>query len=315
MISLDLRQLEYFITLADAGTISGAASRIGIAQPSLSEALAKLEHQLDVQLVLRGARGTQLTEAGAVLAKYGREILKNIAATLEKVRHEGGDARGLVAVGLPPGLASVLTVPLAETVQVELPLVKLRISEGGAGHLLEWLASGTIDFAILYYGFDNTDFDVKPLLEEELFLVSAVDNWPPAGKRNGLGQSIEFKDLKEISLVLPSPLQCPLIAQLGRSNSIQLNVKVEMDSLQQIASMVSRASAYTIMSHTAAIDYIAPLQLLLVPIINPGIRLTAHIVRKRNRPVTQASLSVQRLIPVILKEMITRHGLNARLVD
>jgi len=315
MMSLDFRQLEYFVTLADAGTISSAASRIGIAQPSLSEALAKLEHQLNVQLVLRGARGTQLTEAGAVLAKHGREILKNIDATLEKVRHEGGDARGLVAIGLPQGIASVLTVPLAETVQVELPLVKLRICEGGAGHLLEWLASGKIDFAILHYGFDNTDFDVQPLLEEELFLVSAVDNWPPADKRTGLGQSIEFKDLKEIPLVLPSPLQCPLIDRLARSNSIQLDIKVEMDSLQQIALMVSRASAYTIMSHAAAIDYVATQQLLLVPIVNPGIRLTAHIVRKRNRPVTRASLAVQRLIPVILKEVITRHGLNARLVD
>jgi LysR family transcriptional regulator, nitrogen assimilation regulatory protein len=248
MISLDLRQLEYFVALADTGTISGAASRIGIAQPSMSEALARLENQLNVQLVLRSARGTQLTEAGAVLAKHGREILKNIDATLERVRREGGVARGSVAIGLTQGIGSILSVPLAETVQVELPSVKVRISEGGERHVLEWLDSGQIDFAILYYGFDYTDFDVQPLLEEELFLVSAVDNWPPADKRTGFGQSIELKDLKEIPLVLPSAQQCPLIDQLARSNSIQLDIKVEMDSLRQIAALVSRASAYTIMS-------------------------------------------------------------------
>jgi LysR family nitrogen assimilation transcriptional regulator len=313
MISLDLRQLEYFVALADTGTISSAASRIGIAQPSLSEALAKLEHQLDVQLVLRGARGTQLTEAGAVLARYGREILKNIDATLKRVRYEGGDERGPVAIGLPQGIATILSVPLAETVQVELPLVKLRISEGGSGHVLEWLASGQIDFAILYHGFDCT-FDAQALVEEELFLVSAVDNWPPH-KRIGLGQSIEFKDLKGLPLILPSPQHCPLIRQFARSNSVQLDIKVEMDSIRQIASLVSRASAYTIMSHAAAIDHITTKQVLLVPITKPTIRLTAYIVRKRDRPVTRASLSVQRQIRVILREMITRHGLSAKLVD
>jgi len=163
----------------------------------------------------------QLTEAGAVLARHGREILKNIGATLETVRHKGGDARGPVAIGLSQWHWVDSQVPLAETVQVELPLVKVRIREGGERHVLEWLASGRIDFAILYYGFDYTDFDVQPLLEEELFLISAVDNWPPADKRTGLGQSIEFKDLKEIPLVLPSAQQCPLIDQLARSNSIQ----------------------------------------------------------------------------------------------
>ena len=95
--------------------------------------------QLDVQLVVRGARGTNLTEAEAALAKYGHEILKDIDVTLEEVRHLGGEARGLASVGLIQGIAMLLSVPLVETVQIELPLVKLRLSEGASGHVLEWL--------------------------------------------------------------------------------------------------------------------------------------------------------------------------------
>lgn len=316
-ISLDLRQLEYFVALADAGTISGAASRLGITQPSLSEALARLESQLDVSLVLRSARGTQLTEAGAALARHGRDILKSIDSTLEEVRHLGGDARGPVAIGLPQGIALLLSVPLAETVQLELPSVKLRISEGGSGHVLEWLASGQVDFAVLYHGHDYGEVDAQPLLEEELFLASAPDNWPPAGRTLPPGQPIEFKEIKGLPLVLPGVEHGlrDFIERFARSNAVQLDITVEMDSLRQIASLVSRASAYTIVPHAAVMNEVSRQELVLVPIVKPAMRRTAYIIRKRNRPITQASLSVQRLVSIILKEMITRYGLGAKLVE
>ena len=316
-ISIDLRQLEYFVALADVGTISGAASRLGITQPSLSEALAKLENQLDIQLVVRGARGTNLTEAGAALAKYGHDILKGIDLALEEVRHLGGEARGLVSVGLIQGIAMLLSVPLTETVQIELPLVKLRLSEGASGHVLEWLASGKIDLAIIGHGRDDHDLESRPLLEEELFLISAPDNWPPPGSTIAPGQPIEFKDLKDLPLVLPAPQHGlrEFVERFARSNSIQINVTVEMDSLRQIATLVSRASAYSIMSHASVMNEVSKGELVIVPIIKPVMRRTAHIIRKRSRPVTRASASVERLISVILKEMIKRYGLSAKLAD
>ncbi len=175
-ISLDLRWLEYFVAVADAGSILGAAFRLGITQPPVSEAMARLESQLDVALLIRDVRGAALTEAGAALAKHGREILKSIDVALEETRYLGGDARGQVAVGLSHGIGHLLSIALAETVSIELPSVKLRISEGASGDVLEWLASGQVDFAVLHHGHACGDFEAQALFEENLFVVSAPDN-------------------------------------------------------------------------------------------------------------------------------------------
>lgn len=70
--TVDLRQIYYFIALADHGSISAAAEALGMAQPSLSENMAKLERRLNVKLALRAARGVELTEAGRALAARGR---------------------------------------------------------------------------------------------------------------------------------------------------------------------------------------------------------------------------------------------------
>jgi len=315
-ISLDLRWLEYFVAVADAGSILGAAFRLGITQPSVSQAMARLESQLDVALLIRDVRGAALTEAGAALAKHGREILKSIDVALEETRYLGGDARGQVAVGLSHGIGHLLSIALAETVSIKLPSVKLRISEGASGDVLEWLASGQVDFAVLHHGHACGDFEAQALFEENLFVVSAPDNWPPPGETIVPGQAIELKDLKGVPLVLPSPQHNlrEFVERAARSSSIQLNIAVEMNSLRQIAALVSRGSAYTIMPHSALMDEISNGALVLVP-IEPSMRRTAYLMRKRNRPVTRASSSVGKLVSVILKDMLERRGLRTKLVQ
>ena len=83
---LNFRQLSYFLALAEHGSISAAASAMNMAQPSLSENIAKLEKMLDVQLAIRGTRGIQMTEAGMELARRGGEILKSIDDLVEDIR-------------------------------------------------------------------------------------------------------------------------------------------------------------------------------------------------------------------------------------
>ena len=83
---LDLRQLYYFLALAEHGSISAAAAALGLAQPSLSENIAKLEQRLEVKLAIRGGRGVQLTEAGFALAQYGREIVHSAEMVVTRVK-------------------------------------------------------------------------------------------------------------------------------------------------------------------------------------------------------------------------------------
>lgn len=314
--SIDLRQLSYIVAVADAGAISSAASMLGISQPSLSASLTRMEELLGVQLVLRGARGTNLTEAGDALARYGRDVLSGMEVALDEVRMLGGEARGPVAVGFPPSVGLLLGVPLAETAAQTLPQVKLKIAESNSGHVLEWLKTDRIDFGVVYQKQDCSHLDGQPLLVEELYLVVAPDYLPGIEHSNGLAhQAVDFSQLAEFPLVIPSKPHGlrELLEYYAKLQGVDLNVLVEMDALRNIVSMVSRASACTILSHAAVIDEVRRKDLILIPIANPTPRRTAYIVRKRGRPITRASMEVEALIRSMLQELIERSQLRGTL--
>ena len=311
---LNFRQLSYFLALAEHGSISAAASAMNMAQPSLSENIAKLEKMLDVQLAIRGTRGIQMTEAGVELARRGGEILKSIDDLVEDIRCLSGEPRGPISVGLPPSLSILLSVPLLETIHSEYPEIRLHIAEAMSGDILDWIGSDRVDVGCVYEAYDSAPYSFEPLLTEELFLITAPDNWQGEIGPDGVAlHAISAAKLQELPLVLTSLTHGArkLQEKFARSVGIQLNVVAAIDSLPHIIEMVSRASAYTILSHGAVIKQVADGTLALVPIEEPTIRRTAYVVRKRSRPVTKACAIVELNIFTIIQEMVRRYGIKA----
>lgn len=314
--SVDLRQIRYFVTTAEVGSISAAAAKLDLSQPSLSEMLTRLEDALAVQLLTRGNRGIQLTAAGRLFANRGQAILAQVDEALAEVAQLSGEAKGSVVIGFPPSIALLLSVPLAETVRQELPEVKLRIAESMSGYVLNWVEEEHIDLGIVYQGLNCSHLDSKPLLKEELFLVTAPDNWPGAAETEGaLLPPVDFSALADIPLVLPSRMHGlrELIERYARAQNVTLDVALEIDALRHIVSIVSRASAHTILSHAAVMEEVVRGELKLVPIANPKMQRTAYVVRKPGREVSAASLAVEKLLGTILNELIQRHHLVASL--
>lgn len=315
---LNFKQLSYFMALAEHGSISAAASAINMAQPSLSENIAKLERILDVKLALRGPRGIQLTEAGMALARRGGDILKGIDDLVEEIRCLSGEPRGPVSIGLPPSLSILLSVPLLETIHSEYPEIRLHIAEAMSGDILDWIATDRVDIGCVYEDYDSAPYSFEPMLTEELFLVTAPDNWKGEIGPDGMAvDPINAARLRELPMVLTSPTHGArkLQEKFARSIGVQLNVVAAVDSLPHIVEMVSRASAYTILSHGAVIHQVAAGSLALVRIEEPTIRRTAYAVRKRSRPVTKACAIVESTLATILHEMVERYGIKAILHD
>ena len=146
---MDIKQLRYFVAIAEEGSLSAAAGRIGIAQPSLSQHVKNLEQQLGIDLLARSPRGVALTQSGVLLLSHARRILAAVEQASEDVRASGLDPRGEVSFGLPSSVSMVLSVPLAETVRLELPEVRLRAIEAMSGFIQGWLEEGSIDLGIL----------------------------------------------------------------------------------------------------------------------------------------------------------------------
>lgn len=313
---MDLRQMSYFLSIVDHRSVSAAAARLGIAQPSLSDMLGKLERELDVQLVVRTPRGTRLTEAGVVLARHSRDILHSVDVALREVRDFGGHSGGAVSIGLPPSMALLLSVPLAETVRNDFPNIRLRIVESMSGYVLDWLGSGHIDIACLYDPPDSELFSIQPLLNEDLFLVAAPDHWPSVTVVDGVAvEGCGFAEVSALPLVLPSRPHGlrEIIERYARTTGLRMNVVMEVDSLPHILKLVDRASAYTILSHAACFDAVRDGRLILIPIEKPTLHRTAYLARKSVTPASSSSLQVEAVIRTIIEEAINRYKLRAQL--
>lgn len=245
---MDLRQLRYFLAVAEAGGFSRAAERAYVAQPALSAHVSRLEDELGVQLFVRSSKGVELTHAGVVLVEHAHELFRFVQLTQAAVRHAGEAVHGDVSVGLPHTVAAMLTLPLLQAVRARWPRVSLRLVEAHSGWLLEWLLSGRLDVAVLFGGPPTKGLQMQPLLDEALYLIS-----PPGVV--AAGDRVALRDIAGLPLLLPAAGHGLRLAidRAAAAAGIGLRIDVEMDALASIRKAVAAGLGHTILSR-AAVD-------------------------------------------------------------
>jgi DNA-binding transcriptional LysR family regulator len=146
-----LRQLEYFVAVADAGTVTAAAQRMHLSQSAMSTALADLERAFGVQLLVRHhARGVTLTESGDQLLLAARELLRQ-ADDLDSSAHALGEGvGGQITIGCFAILAPYLLPPLLAAVEKDLPGLELVPVEETLDALDSGLRGGRFELALTY---------------------------------------------------------------------------------------------------------------------------------------------------------------------
>lgn len=302
---MDIRQLRYFVAIAEEGSLSAAAQRVNVAQPSLSQHVISLERELDVTLLERSSRGVSLTESGEVLLDHGRRIIAAMDVAAEAVRQSGSAPQGEVTFGLPSSIAMVLSVPLAETVRLELPKVRLRAIDAMSGFIKTWLEDQSIDLGMLYDLGSVRHLSHRQLMTEELHFFSAPDAWPFNSRA---GSPVPVADLPQVELVLPSPhhgLRI-MIERNIKPHGVTLDVATEMDGLGQIKTMVARGSGYTILAPAAAIDFVERGELIMAPIVEPRLVRPVYLVRNPAKPVTRASRELERITLEVIRDLVAR---------
>lgn len=311
---MDIKQLRYFTAIVEEGSLSAAAARIGIAQPSLSQHVKGLEERLGVELLVRSPRGVTVTDAGQTLLVHARQILEAVERAKEEVSQSGSEPYGKVAFGLPSSVSMVLSVPLAETTRLELPKVSLRAVEAMSGFIRDWLQDGSIDLGILYDTSMLRHFQSRLLMTEELHFFAAPDAWPLEAKP---GKPVRLTDVARQTLVLPSGNHGlrALIDRFAKAHGIRLNVVVEMDALTQIKTLVARGSAYTILAPASAHDLVEAGTLRGAAITGPAIRRPVYLVRNPEKVVTWASRAVEELTLVVIRDLVTRGIWKADLAE
>jgi len=302
---MDIRQLRYFVAIAEEGSLSAAAQRVNVAQPSLSQHVIALEGELDVKLLERSPRGVTLTGPGEVLLSHARQIIAAMRIAKEAVRQSGSEPQGDVAFGLPSSIASVLSVPLAETIRLELPKVRLRAIDAMSGFIKTWLEAQSVDLGILYDINTVGHLKHRLLMSEELHFFSAPAAWPFNTKA---GSPVPLAELARVELVLPSPhhgLRI-MIDRAIKSRGVVLNIPTEMDGLGQIKTLVARGSGYTILAPAAAIDFVERGELIMAQITEPRLVRPVYLVRNPAKPVTRASQEVERISLEVIHDLVAR---------
>ena len=266
---MDLRQIETFVRVAEHGSFSRAATVLQIAQPALSRQVRALETDLRQRLFDRNGRGVTLTPAGRRLFAHGVGILQQVErARLDLEEHRGAPV-GRMALGLPPSVSRTLTAPLVQSFRERFPKAALSIVEGLSAYMIEWLAQGRIDAAVVYQVTPPASVDLEPLAEESMFLVQAASTG--AGRGRLPKSPVSLSQLAEAELVIPS-----------RPHSIRMLVESALSSIGRKPRV-----ALEVESVPAILDLVAALPLGAVLPIN-ALRDHRHRAALMARPIRDA---------------------------
>lgn len=163
---MELRVLEYFLTVAREQSITAAAESLHISQPALSTQLKAMETELGRPLLIRGVKGSRkviLTEEGMILRKRAEEILSLVKRTENEITQSDETIAGNVFIGTGETEVVRLFAKVAKKLQKKYPDIQYHISSGNAEHVLEYLDKGLIDFGLLFTEIDSHKYEAIPV--------------------------------------------------------------------------------------------------------------------------------------------------------
>jgi DNA-binding transcriptional LysR family regulator len=191
---MDLKQLRYFVTVAEEGSVTRAAARLHLTQPPLSAQLAGLERELGVTLLVRHRRGVDLTEAGRHLLTHANRLLAGVDAAIDSVRSLGEGRAGRLVVAFVSATAPTVLAPLLRRYHADRPDVHLEHLEDGPDGVVEHVKARRADLGVVHLPppgvgpGQDPDLDVAVIHRDPLVAVLPADIEPPPGALVDLAQ-------------------------------------------------------------------------------------------------------------------------------
>ncbi|WP_321818179.1 MULTISPECIES: LysR family transcriptional regulator [unclassified Paraburkholderia] len=201
-----IRVLKYFLAIVDAGSVTGAAAQLGMAQPALSQAITRLETDLGVKLLARTRRGAALTPAGEAIAEDIRVSVSRLDAAEKRARDIGAQRGGRLIIGFASAALFQVMPKAIAALRAAVPNVELTLREMSNAEQASSLETGEIDIGLLH-----TPVAVRGQMREKLIvrekLLAVVQASHPLGADGKLG----LADLARIGLVWFPHGQLPVV--------------------------------------------------------------------------------------------------------
>jgi LysR family hydrogen peroxide-inducible transcriptional activator len=278
---MEVHQLRYFVAVAELGSMSRASLRCGVAQPSISQQIQKLERELACPLFERIGRRIQLTDAGRSLLPRARAILEQLQEIPQGLEEDAKSGHGRLVVGAIPTVAPFLLPAAIRALTETFPAVDLHVREDLTERLLDALEAGEIDLAVTSTPITREGLGVL-VIGRDPFTVAVAANHPLAGR-----DSISLAELVSPPTILLDELHClgRQVGEVCRAMRTNCRVVCQASQLDSLLRMVGLGLGVALVPEMATHD--APKdEVRFVPIEEPFASREIAVVQRGDRPVS-----------------------------
>jgi LysR family transcriptional regulator, nitrogen assimilation regulatory protein len=300
---MDLKQMQYFLCLAQEGNVTRAARQLNLVQPALSMQIAKLEKSLGKQLFYRASRGMSLTPAGEALEQRVAPILSDIERVRGEIAQLGGKVSGRVSIGMITSAAQSTLPVSSATIAARYPEIHLLVCEGYSETMLEWVTAGQLDIAIVNTPAPRLPPTARHILDEEMLLAHG------AGKRLALPKVVSFDRLEGLDIVIPSRRHGlrRILDDAAAEAGFSLKPRLEIDTLSAICEVIATTDLVTVLPGIVLQSTLSAGRIKARRLRNPAIVRSVAWVTNPRRSVSAAMSAVMEVIA----EDLTRAAASA----
>ena len=283
---MEFRHLRYFVAVAEEESVTRAAKKLHVTQPTLSRQISDLEDELGVALFDHSARAIGLTGVGRVFLEEARAVLQRGDLAVQMIRAVAGGKRGAINVGYAPSPTVELLPQILRLFQETNPDIRVQLHDTSGAETIAGLHSGALDIAITVQGLQKT---MAGLVFEELrryAMCVAV----PVGHRLAIARKITLKQLVNEPLITYSRAGYQdyhvMIAQLFASLRRQPNIAEEHDSGTSLIASVGAGRGVAMVSET--FTSFAGSQVKILPLVPapPPIAVGVAYLKKKTLPTS-----------------------------
>lgn len=304
---MDLKQMQYFMCLAQEGNVTRAARRLNLVQPALSMQIAKLEKSLGKQLFYRAPRGMSLTAAGEALAQRVAPILSDIERVRGEIAQLDGKVSGRVSIGMITSAAQSTLPVSSATIAARYPEIHLLVYEGYSETMLEWVIAGQLDIAIINKPAPRLPPTALHILDEEMLLAHG------AGNRLALPKVVSFDRLEGLDIVIPSRRHGlrRILDDAAAEAGFSLKPRIEIDTLSAICEVIATTDLVTVLPGIVLQSTLSAGRIRARRLRNPAIIRSVAWVTNPRRSVSAAMSAV---MDVIAEDLIKAAASASQLV-
>ena len=232
---MDLQLLRTLLAVADTGSITEAADRVGVTQPALSRRIQQLEAHLGAELLARGRKGAELTAIGGLVENEARVLIDRYDHMREQIRALQGLEGGTVRIGGGATAVSFVLPKAIAAFQHDYPAVRFQLKEAGSSEVAEDVLTGRLELGLVTLPIQARELRIEPLFTDRIVLVAPRDHALAKRKR------IETRELDGLTFVgfeADTAVRQIIDAAL-RDAGVEMNVVMELRSIPAILRMVA----------------------------------------------------------------------------